>query len=61
MEQTKRYLGDGVYAWSDGFQVWLETQCVEGRHLIALEPSMLDKLQLLASEWMKTGALYGGR
>lgn len=44
----ERYLGDGVYASFDGFQIWLKTQ--EGMQ-IALEPevyfSLLEyKLQL---------------
>lgn len=37
----KEYLGDGVYAEFDGYQVWLSTQ--EGHH-IALEPSVFDRL-----------------
>lgn len=35
------YLGDGVYATFDGFQIWLNTQT--GDH-IALEPSVFKSL-----------------
>lgn len=41
-QQDKTYLGDGVYAGHDGFQIWLS---VEGGgdepNYIALEPLML--------------------
>lgn len=36
-----QYLGDGVYASFDGFQIWLRTQ--EGNE-IALEPSVMTAL-----------------
>lgn len=35
------YLGDGVYAGHDGYQVWVHTQ--QG-HCIALEPGVLAAL-----------------
>lgn len=37
MAMNKDYLGDGVYAEFDGYQVWLST--LEG-HRIALEPAV---------------------
>lgn len=42
MDKFERYLGDGVYAHFDGYQIWLTTH--EG-HRIALEPSVMDALQ----------------
>lgn len=41
------YLGDGVYAEFDGYQVWLYTQ--EGMR-IALDPSVLTILHRYATE-----------
>jgi hypothetical protein len=38
------YLGDGVYVYHDGFQVWLITERDEGEHRIALEPVVFDNL-----------------
>lgn len=35
--RAETYLGDGVYASYDGFQVWLRTDRGGGQHLIALE------------------------
>ena len=40
-EHTKTYLGDGVYAWFDGFHIWLST--TPGGYsndTIALEPAV---------------------
>lgn len=36
-----RYLGDGVYASFDGFQVWLDTRAQSPVQQIALEPHTL--------------------
>lgn len=41
MEQEKVYLGDGVYAHHDGYQIWLTTQ--EGMR-IAIEPAVFAEL-----------------
>ncbi len=38
------YLGDGVYASFDGFQIWLGLSA--GEHLIALEPSVMNSLKV---------------
>lgn len=45
MDQEKRaYLGDGVYASFDGYQIWLTTER-DGREIaIALEPSVMNAL-----------------
>lgn len=38
------YLGDGVYASHDGYQVWLRTER-DGRPVaIALEPAVMERL-----------------
>jgi hypothetical protein len=41
--QKETYLGDGVYASYDGFQIWLRTPREEGDHRIALEPEVLAR------------------
>lgn len=38
------YLGDGVYASFDGYQIWLDTRMQSPIHKIALEPSTMDAL-----------------
>ena len=44
MPEGSRYLGDGVYASHDGYQVWLTTRVGGQQHTIALEPPVLDAL-----------------
>lgn len=44
MEISKRYLGDGVYASWDGFQIWLTTDRESCTHRIALEAGTYDSL-----------------
>ena len=40
------YLGDGVYASHDGYQVWLRTEVDTDRvYAIALDPSVMSALQ----------------
>lgn len=38
------YLGDGVYARFDGYQIWIRTPREGGDHEIALEPGVFDAL-----------------
>lgn len=38
------YIGDGVYASSDGWQIWLSTQRETGVDQIALEPAAMQNL-----------------
>jgi len=38
------YLGDGVYASFDGFQVWLHVGSHEAPAAVALDPSVIKKL-----------------
>jgi hypothetical protein len=48
--ENKRYLGDGVYATFDGYNIWLSTQ--EGMR-IALEQAVLADLIAYNSDLMK--------
>jgi hypothetical protein len=45
-----RYLGDGVYASFDGYQVWLHLTSHDSPRLIALEPSVMNSLLQYARE-----------
>jgi hypothetical protein len=38
------YLGDGVYASFDGYQIWLDTRAQHPVNRIALEPSVYAAL-----------------
>lgn len=38
------YIGDGVYAFFDGYRIWLQTERDNGVHEIALEPPVLAEL-----------------
>lgn len=40
----RRYIGDGVYANFDGYQIWLCTDRDGITHSIALEPQTFDAL-----------------
>lgn len=44
---NKTYIGDGVYAEFDGFQIWLRTDSNE----IAIEPSVWVQLIKYASQF----------
>tara|TARA_R110002167_G_scaffold93122_1_gene249776 strand:+ start:16788 stop:16940 length:153 start_codon:yes stop_codon:yes gene_type:complete len=39
------YIGDGVYAWTDGWGWWLETERDGGTDRIYLEPDVFAKLK----------------
>jgi hypothetical protein len=43
MNQNQSYLGDGVYASHDGYQVWLAVNEPDN-HVVALDPSVLIRL-----------------
>ena len=47
---TERYLGDGLYASFDGYQIWLRAPRVDGEHRIALEPPVFAVLLAFADE-----------
>lgn len=38
----KTYLGDGLYAYDDGFQFWLETDRNGELHYVALDSEVID-------------------
>lgn len=41
--ETKRYLGDGLYAYHDGFMFWLRAENgISVQHEVALEPEVLE-------------------
>jgi hypothetical protein len=42
-EETDTYLGDGVYASTDGFQLWLAANHPDNK-VIALEPDVFQRL-----------------
>lgn len=42
------YIGDGVYASFDGYQIWLRAPRENGDHRVALEPSVFDALTAFA-------------
>jgi hypothetical protein len=44
------YLGDGVYASFDGYQIWLDTRGQSPVNKIALEPETLDALNKYAEK-----------
>ena len=43
MDDESIYLGDGVYASFDGFQIWLAVNHHEN-NVVALEPSVIARL-----------------
>lgn len=49
------YLGDGVYARFDGYQVWVRAEREGVMHEVALEPNVLSELD---EYWRKIRAHY---
>jgi hypothetical protein len=43
MDERKAYLGDGVYASFDGYQIWLAVNHHENK-VVALEPQVFKNL-----------------
>jgi len=43
MFEEETYLGDGVYASTDGYQIWLAVNHHQNK-VLALEPSVLARL-----------------
>ena len=44
-DENAEYIGDGVYATFDGYQIWLHTERdVNVWHTIAIEPATFDRL-----------------
>lgn len=51
MPETTTYLGDGVYASFDGFDIWIwKSNGVDQSAKIALEPAVLAHLNKFAEE-----------
>jgi sarcosine oxidase delta subunit len=48
-----RYIGDGVYASFDGYQIWVKAQRDGMTHEIALEPHVFVELMSYASNFYK--------
>ena len=46
------YLGDAVYASFDGYQIWLHLNSHDSPGLIALEPSVMNRLLQYARDVM---------
>jgi hypothetical protein len=44
MMDGETYLGDGLYASFDGYQIDLRAPRIEGDHKVSLEPAVLRKL-----------------
>jgi hypothetical protein len=52
-DEKQTYLGDGVYASNDGFQIWLAVNHHENK-VIALEPAVFKRLMDYANSlWGK--------
>jgi hypothetical protein len=45
MDKSEEYLGDGLYASFDGFQITLRAPRAGGNHYVALEPSVLHEFE----------------
>ena len=49
---TRKYLGDGVYASFDGYQIWLAVNHHENK-VVALEPSVIESLIKYSNKYFK--------
>jgi hypothetical protein len=54
MLDDETYLGDGVYASFDGWQICLRAPRENGDHVVFLEPSLWSNLTLFAAECWPT-------
>lgn len=50
--KNNTHLGDGAYAWFDGFQIFIGAERENGWHYVALEPSALAALNRYARSVM---------
>jgi len=48
--ENESYLGDGVYASFDGYQIWLDTRAQHPVNRIALEPNVYDAFRRFAEK-----------
>jgi hypothetical protein len=51
--ENTEYLGDGVYASHDGFQIWLSVGSHLAEPVIALEPNVLANLIAYYSNYLE--------
>lgn len=52
-DEKQQYLGDGVYASFDGFQIWLAVNHHTNK-VVAIEPKVMDQLVHYANSiWKK--------
>lgn len=49
-EIEPEYMGDGVYASFDGYQIWLWTYREHGVHKIALEPAVYANIRAFGAK-----------
>lgn len=54
MDDLKKYIGDGVYASFDGFQLRLWTEREGGTHEIFFEPREWEALKRTMERWRET-------
>jgi hypothetical protein len=52
MNENQTYLGDGVYASFDGYQIWLAVNHHENT-VVAIEPKVMDQLLAYANRVWK--------
>ena len=55
MDEYRQYLGDGVYAHWDGFQVWVAAERDGRQHAVALEAPVLDALETYVAQLRARG------
>lgn len=61
MDQAERYLGDGLYASYDGFQICLRTPRLDGDHEVYLEPSVYLALVEFVADLKREAAITAGK
>lgn len=52
---VKTYLGDGLFAEFDGYQIWLRAHREDMVHEVALEPAVFDALVYYAGKVWSSG------
>lgn len=56
MPTEETYIGDGLYARFDGFQIELRAPRDDGDDFVYLEPGMLDRLRDMVKDYDPTPA-----
>lgn len=57
----EQYLGDGVYAHFDGYQIWLRVHRDGRNEQIALEPTVFDALLHFSKSFWAVKERFEGR